>query len=200
MSTSHAGRLSHVLTPSRIALYMLLLAGTSALVAQTPRSQPIDVGVAYIAQRSLRANTMQGFWLEGGSAELGVNLWHGFGAAANLTGGHTSSIGSSGVPLTLVTITFGPRYRWHAAKRVSIYGDGLFGVANGSGSLFPVPSGATSTAKSFAWQISGGVDYRLSNRFAVRAVDVGYLRTALPNATDNVQNLFRVGAGVVVHF
>jgi opacity protein-like surface antigen len=138
--------------------------------------------------------------LEGGSAELGLNLWHGVGPVANLTGGHTGSIGSSGVPLTLVTTTFGPRYRWQAGKRVSIYGEGLFGLASGSDSVFPVPLGAESSATSFAWQVSGGVDYRLSSRFAVRALDIGYLHTALPNATGNVQHILRVSAGLVVRF
>ena len=187
-------------TPSRIALCMLLLTGTSAVLAQAPRPQPIDVSVTYIAQRSLRASTTQKFWLEGGSAELGLNLWHGFGAAANFTDGHTGSIGSSGVPLTLLTATFGPRYRWHAAKRASIYGEGLLGVARGSDSAFPGPSGAQPGANSFAWQLSGGVDYRLSSRFAIRALDIGYLHTALPNGAGNAQNLLRVGAGVVLRF
>lgn len=200
MSTSNPGRLSHVPKPSRLALCMLLLTGTSVLWAQTPRPQPIDLGVTYIAQRSVRTNTTQNFWLEGGSAELGLNLWHGFGPAADLTGGHTSSIGSSGVPLALVTATFGPRYRWHPGKQISVYAEGLFGVASGSGSVFPSSTGTKSSATSFASQISGGVDYRLSRRFAVRALDIGYLHTALPNGTDNVQNLFRVGAGLAVRF
>jgi opacity protein-like surface antigen len=187
-------------TPSRIALCILLLTGTSAVLAQTPRPQHVDLGVTYIAQRSLRASTTQNFWLEGGSAELGLNLWHGFGAAANVTDGHTGSIGSSGVPLTLLTATFGPRYRWHPAKRTSVYGEGLFGVAHGSDSAFPAPGGVQPSANSFAWQLSGGVDYRLSHHFAVRALDIGYLHAALPNGASNVQNLLRVGAGVAFRF
>jgi opacity protein-like surface antigen len=187
-------------TPSRIALCMLLLTGTSAVLAQTRRPQPIDVSVTYIAQRSLRASTAQNFWLEGGSAEFGIGLWHGLGAAANFTDGHTGSIGSSGVPLTLLSATFGPRYRRHTAKRVSVYGEGLFGVASGSDSAFPTPSGAQPGANSFAMQLSGGVDYRVSSRLAVRALDIGYLHTALPNGTGNVQNLLRLGAGIVFRF
>ena len=200
MSTSNSGRFSNVSTLSRIALCMLLLTGTAALWAQTPGPQRIDLGVTYIAQRSLRASTTQNFWLEGGSAELGLNVWHGVGPVVNFTGGHTGSIGSSGVPLAVLTTTFGLRDRRHAGKRVSIYGEGLFGFASGSGSVFPAPSGAKSSATSFAWQVSGGVDYRLSGRFAVRALDIGYLHTALPNGTDNVQNILRVGAGLVVRF
>jgi hypothetical protein len=94
------GRFLNVPTPSRIALCMLLLTGTGVVWAQTPGPQPIDLGVTYIAQGLLRASTTQNFWLEGGSAELGLNLWYGVGPVSNFTGGHTGSIGSSGVPLT----------------------------------------------------------------------------------------------------
>ena len=184
--------------PSRIALCMLLLSGATVLCAQQPR--PADLAVTYVSQRSLRSNTGQNFWMEGGSAELGFNLWHGLGPAADFTGSHTSSIGSSGVPLVLTTATFGPRYRWRAARRVSIYGQALFGVASGSSSVFPTPSGTESSARSFALQLSGGIDYRLSRHFAVRAIDLGYLHSALPNGNNNVQNNLRLGAGAVFRF
>jgi hypothetical protein len=100
----------------------------------------------------------------------------------------------------VLTTTFGLRDRRRACKRVSVYGEGLFGLASGSGSVFPAPSGAKSSATSFAVQVSGGVDYHLSGRFTIRALDIGYLHTALPNGADNVQNILRVGAGLVIHF
>jgi hypothetical protein len=184
--------------PSRIALCMLLLTGATALRAQQPRSA--DLALTYISQRSLRANSGQNFWMEGGSAELGFNLWRGWGPAADFTGSYTSSIGSSGVPLVLTTATFGPRYRWHAAKRVSAYGQALFGVASGSNSVFPTPSGTESSARSFALQLSGGMDCRLSEHIAVRVIDLGYLHTALSNGNNNVQNILRLGTGAVFRF
>jgi hypothetical protein len=79
----------------------------------------------------------ENFWMQGGSIELGANVWRGWGIAADLTGVHTGSIGSSSLPLSLVTITFGPRYRWHSDRRLSLFGQGIIGEANGFGSLFP---------------------------------------------------------------
>jgi hypothetical protein len=162
--------------------------------------QSIDLAVTYIGQRSLEASSSQNFWSQGGSIELGVNAWRGLGIAADVTGTHAGSIGSSGIPLSIVTATFGPRYRWHAQKKLSLYGEALLGEANGFRSLFPSSSGAQSSANSMALQIGGGIDYKISTHLAVRALDAGWLRTQLPNSTTNVQNSLRLGAGVVLRF
>jgi hypothetical protein len=138
--------------------------------------------------------------MEGGSIELGTNAWRGLGIAANVSGMHTSAIGSSTIPLSLVTVTFGPRYRWHANHRISIYGEGLVGEANGFNSLFPVLIGAQTHADGFAAQVGGGLDYDLSPHIAIRAVEAAWQHTQLPNGTNNVQNGLRLGAGLVLHF
>jgi opacity protein-like surface antigen len=100
----------------------------------------------------------------------------------------------------LVTTSFGPRYRWRSAGKISPYGQALLGIANGFDSVFPDPAGAQDSASSLALQLGGGVDYRVSDHFAVRALDAGWLRTQLPNSVSNVQNTLRLGAGVVVRF
>jgi outer membrane immunogenic protein len=184
-----------------ITLCLLLTASTISMRAQDHVAAPrADVAVSFIAARSLKASTSQDFWMEGGSAELGINLWRGIGVVLDGTGLQTGSIGSSGVPLVLTTVTIGPRYRWHAEHRYSIYGQALIGEASGSNSVFPTLSGATSNASSFALQLDGGLDYKLSQFFSIRALNVGYLRTTLPNGTNNVQNTLRLGAGLVFRF
>ncbi len=184
-----------------ITLCLLLTAFTISMRAQDRVSPPrADIAVSFIGARSLKASTSQAFWMEGGSAELGINLWRGIGVVLDGTGLQTGSIGSSGVPLVLTTVTVGPRYRWHAEHRYSIYGQALIGEASGSDSVFPSPSGATSNASSFALQLDGGFDYKLSRNFALRALNVGYLRTTLPNGANNIQNTLRLGAGLVFRF
>ena len=191
-------------TSSRMAICMLLLTSTGLLRAQatSPRSPALngDLAVTYVTERSLKAGTSDTFWMEGGSAELAFNLIHGVGVAADYTSAHASSIGNSGVPLTLTVITFGPRYRWRVDKRVSVYGEGLVGVASGSNSVFPSVSGATSNANSWAWQAGGGLDFRVASHLAIRALDIGYVHTGLPNATNNAQNILRLGAGLALRF
>jgi hypothetical protein len=177
---------------------MLLFSGASLLRAQQPNR--LDLSATYIAERSLKANTSQNFWLQGGSIELGANVYHGWGIAADVTGTHAGSIGTSGIPLSLVTATFGPRYRWHADRRLSLYGEGLVGEANGFRSIFPTPAGSQPEANSLATQVGGGIDYRLSNRLAIRCLDAAWSRTQLPNSTNNTQNTLQLAAGVVWKF
>ena len=104
------------------------------------------------------------------------------------------------LPLSLVTVTFGPRYRWHANHALSVYGEALVGQANGFRSVFPGISGATNASNSLAMQFGGGIDLRVKQHFAIRALDAAYVRTELPNGTDNIQNTLRLGAGLVFRF
>src|ERR1700761_1299296 len=131
--------------PYRVVLLAILLLASIELHAQHAQ---LDIGVTYIAERSQQVSTEQGFWMQGGSIEIGADVWKGFGLAADVTGGHTDSVGGGGVPLSLVTATFGPRYRWHPAGKVSVYGQALLGVANGFDSVFPDPTGAQDSANS----------------------------------------------------
>jgi hypothetical protein len=182
-----------------------LLFGTLLVGAARPtfaqKSEPrLDLAVTYTAGHSLHANTTQELWLNGGSIELGADVWKGWGIAADVTGSHSASIGSTGIPLSLVTATFGPRYRWHSQRRISLYGEALVGEANGFRSIFPTPSGATTSASSLALQLGGGLDYRPKGRFVIRLLDAGWVRTQLPNGANNLQNMPRLGGGAAFRF
>jgi hypothetical protein len=185
---------------TRTALCLLLFFGMWPLHAQESSLGRIEVAVTLATQRSLSASTGQNFWMEGGAAEMGFTLGRGVGLVADLSGLHTGSIGSSGVSLDMTTVTFGPRYRWSPHRRWSAYGQALVGEATGYNSQFPTPTLLETTARSFALQLGGGVDYRLSRRFSLRGLDVGYLRTTLPNNAGNVQHSLRLGAGLVYRF
>jgi hypothetical protein len=198
--SSFFGRSLHLPILLRITLCILLLTGSGFLRAQKPKLTRLDLAVTYIGERSVKANTSQNFWMQGGSIELGANLGRGWGIGASVTGSHAGSIGASGLPVSQVTTTFGPRYRWHADRRLSLYGEGLIGEVNGFRSIFPTNGGSQSDANGLATQVGGGVDYRLSGRFAIRVLDAAWVRTQLPNSTDNVQNNFRLGAGIVLRF
>jgi hypothetical protein len=190
----------HFRISSRIALGLLLLPGLPFLRTQAQQAHRLDLAITYVGEHSLKANTSENFWMQGGSIELGANLWRGWGMAADLTGTHAGSIGSSGIPLSLVTTTFGPRYRWHSDRRLSLYGQGLIGEANGFHSLFPATASSQPDANSFAAQSGGGIDYKVSDRLALRVLDAAWVRTQLPNGSDNIQNSLRLGAGIVIRF
>ncbi len=114
---------------------------------------------------------------------------------------HTGNINSSGVGLDLVTSTFGPRYTWSPRYgKLSFYGQGLAGVANGLNSVFPAASGLGTSANGLAAQVGGGIDLRLRRHLALRAIEANWLRTQLPNTTTGVQNNLRLGFGLVFRF
>ncbi len=188
-------RISHVF----LLITILFVAG--AVEAQQQPVGEIDLAVTYTANRA-NLTTNPSFWMQGGGAELAGQLWHGLAGVANITGLHTGG-GTSGVPLSIVTDTFGPRYTWSIPtkmrREVSVFGQGLIGEAHGFYSTFPGRPGASTNALSFALQLGGGVDIGLSHHFALRAVEGDWLRTQLPNSTTNVQNDFRIASGIVFH-
>lgn len=181
---------------------LLFFSSTHCVLGQeSPHSA--DLAVTYSAARSIEASNQEPFWMQGGSIELGTSTWRGLGVAANVSGLHTSSIGTGSVPLSLVTTTFGPRYRLHPQRsmtRISPYGEVLLGVANGFDSVFPGARSSQSSAESFALQIGGGIDYDLGHRLSVRVLHISWLRTYLPNGTDNIQNTLILGSGLALRF
>jgi len=66
--------------------------------------------------------------------------------------------------------------------------------------LFPNSTGATDTANSLALYVGGGVNYSLKHRLALRAFEAEWLRTQMPNATNNVQKNLSLGAGLIYNF
>lgn len=182
---------------------MMTVAACAAQTAgNAPASHKSGLEVAFTYDGTLSQQvTNSHFWLQGGSAQIHGRFYGGWGAVADIAGAHTANFNSSGVGLDLVTATFGPRYTWSPAQaRYSLYAQGLVGEAFGLNSFFPSPAGAMTSADSLAVKAGGGLNVRLAPHLALRAFEADYLRTQLPNATNNVQNNLRLGAGVVLRF
>lgn len=103
----------------------------------------VDVAITYVAERSKIASVDCGcFWLNGGSGDFVITLYHGLGVAANITGEHASNIGS-GIDLDKVMFTMGPRYTYSPKPRsgkgsgIAVFGEGLFGGIHGFNTIFP---------------------------------------------------------------
>jgi len=125
----------------------------------------------------------------------------------SLGGAHASNI-TPGVDLSKFTYVFGPRYTYDISRYSSIatrghsthlFGEALFGGTHAFSSSFPSPGSAVTSANSFVLQLGGGVDVALSRGFGVRALEVDYLRTSLPNNASNFQNDLRLAFGVTYH-
>ena len=190
---------------ARVLVAGAILGSTMATHAQLHKDDaksdgPLEVTVMY---QAVRVNPVSGSgaWLQGGSVQVGAQFWRGLGEFAEIAGAHNASFSSNGVGLDLVTATFGPRYTWaYPHSRISAYGQALAGEAFGINSVFPGTAGATDNANGLAFVVGGGVNYALQHHVALRLIQADWLRTQLPNATTNVQNNLRLGAGLTMHF
>jgi hypothetical protein len=191
-----------------------LLAGAVALslMAQAQQAaEPIsgDIAMAYSLERAKIVDTDCGcFWLQGGSVDAAITLFHGLGAAVNTTGEHRSNV-TPGVDLDKFSFMAGPRYTWTtnrfsaqflgSNRETSVFGEALFGGAHAFDSVFPTTSGVVTTASSFSMQLGGGLNIGIAKGFGVRALEVDYVRTSLPNNGSNTQHDLRLAFGVNYH-
>jgi hypothetical protein len=192
-----------------LLLGVALLPGLVAQAQQKSASTyttDVDVAITYVAERAKVASVDCGcFWLNGGSSNVAITLFHGLGVAANLTGEHASNIGT-GIDLDKVMFAFGPRYTYTPklplGKRpgIAVYGEGLFGGVHGFNTTFPSSTGTMGAASSFAMQFGGGLDLRFARHIGIRAVEADYVRSTLPNNAGNVQNDLRLAGGISFHF
>lgn len=197
---------------ARTLSFTVVLAAASCVPvmaqAQVAPSNRVDLAVTYAAAHAVHVGNSSTFWLQGGVAELHSQFFRGLGVTASGTGLYVAGKNPLVAPLNLVTITFGPRYTLFPDQRVSVFGEALVGEAHGFHSLFaygsgPVASpanGTTTSANSLAVQAGGGIDLRLTRRFAIRVIQADYLRTQLPNGGTNLQNNLRLAAGIDLRF
>jgi peptidoglycan-associated lipoprotein len=159
-----------------------------------------DISLGY---NHMNANAPPGqtnyFGVNGGYVGGDLHLMDWLSVTGQVTGGHANDISLLGQDLTLMTYTAGPKVSL-TGHRLVPFGQVLFGGAHGSDSYFP--SGTTSSTSASSWALStgGGLDVNLTRRFAIRAVDADFLRTALPNGSSNSQNHLMIGAGLVIKF
>ena len=182
----------------------LCLSATAAVYGQSaspsPReSQPMDFAVMFNAEHA-QYSYGSGFWMFGGSAEVAIKLKYNFSLAINSTGTASSGV-NGGVPFSKVMTTAGPRYTLplghSSAGRSRIFVEGLFGGVHGFNSTFPATAGPLTSANSVAMQLGGGYEWSLKRAWAIRVLDVHYVRTDLPNGSTNRQNDLLLGAGIV---
>jgi opacity protein-like surface antigen len=100
---------------------------------------------------------------------------------------------------TLSTYLFGPRVSYRSYRRITPFGEALFGVAHAGASI---AGGSLGSQNAFAMTLGGGVDYRLTNRFSIRPLQVDYLLTRFPEGTgsNQTQNNLRASTGILIHF
>jgi outer membrane immunogenic protein len=179
------------------SLLIVMSLGTGLAHAQsTPTASRLAVDVA-AGFTSIHANEGPGqcgcFFINGGSGEFSVTNSHDLSFVTNVGGGTTSNINNIGQNLTLYTVLEGARYTLGHGK-LAPFGEAFVGISH-TASNYVIYKNTTSAAA----MTGGGLDLRLSSRFAIRAAEVDYLFTSSPNGQNNFQNQLRLTAGIVIH-
>jgi hypothetical protein len=193
---------------SVLLLGALTMSLTGLTQQKAPSTTTTDLAITYVAERAKIASIECGcFWLEGGSMNAAVTFYRGLGVAANITGGHASSV-TPGVDLDKVSFMMGPRYTYRPDKwrghsfgqQVRIFGEGLAGGVHGFNTVFPTAGGVAGAASSFTFQVGGGLDWTIWRNIGIRVVEADYVRSTLPNGGNNTQHDLRLAAGISFHF
>jgi hypothetical protein len=191
------------------ALTMGATAQAQQQPAQKPQLQSVDLAVTYSPARAKIAQTDCGcFWMQGGSADAAVTFFHGLGVAVDLSGQRASNI-TPGVDLSKISFMAGPRYTYnmhHATDRflgskhpTRVFGEWLFGGVHGFNSVFPTSNGVQTSANAFSMQLGGGMEVSLARGFSVRAIELNWVRSNLPNTGSDTQNDLRLAFGMSYH-
>jgi opacity protein-like surface antigen len=181
---------------SKFVLGILVLS-TAVLSAQEAYTPRYEVGLNYSGVHVNAANGSESGNGNGGSGYFEYNLTNSLGLVGDF-GGYANT--RSSINEKLLTYMFGPRWNWRHS-RLTPYTQALFG----GGYAW---NASVNTQNAFAFAVGGGLDYRLTDRFAIKPVQVEYLLTdfnsaQLGGATRSFgghQNDIRYSAGVVLRF
>lgn len=177
-------------------LAVLTILGATAKAQDVPKVD-IFAGYSYVRENPSTSGASS-FSLNGGSASIAYNAKSWLSGVADFGAYHNGNILGTGADGTLSTYLFGPRVSYHHSGRITPFGEVLFGVAHAGASI----AGTSGSDNAFAMSLGGGVDYRLTDRFAIRPIKVDYLmsRFSETGTGNQTQNNLRVSTGIVFRF
>jgi hypothetical protein len=170
----------------------LLLVSCSMLSAQKkqfPIAAEVWGGYSYVRFEATELGFNDDLGLNGWIGGVSLpDLYQGLGVAVDISGHYTTEMEE-------YNFLIGPQYSYKL-KGMRFYGHGLFGKARdrlrqpGTTSLEP-----SDLHKAAAF--GGGVDFSLTDRFSVRAIQADYLIT---NAFNTTQHNLRFSTGLIFRF
>lgn len=132
----------------------------------------------------------QSFNANGGGGQIQYNANNWIGVVGDLDGYYVSTPPRAGA----FSYLFGPRVNFNPGK-IRPYAQAIFGGLVATGGI-----GQAGPENHFAMAVGGGLDFKVSEHFAVRPVQVDYFMTKFPDGLNNRQNNFRFGTGIVFRF
>jgi Outer membrane protein beta-barrel domain len=163
-------------------LAMLAFALPAKAQDETPKVE-LYAGYDYVRVNSAGRS----FNFNGGSGQLAYNVNNWLGILGDLGGYYTGEGATAG----LFSYLFGPRINFRGHGKMTPFAQVLFG---GARSIVNSPQNV------FAMTAGGGVDFKISEHFAIRPVQAEYFLTKFTDGGNNRQSNFRYSAGIVFRF
>jgi opacity protein-like surface antigen len=165
---------------------MVALMFSTAVAQETPKAD-VFAGYAYAGSGS------NGF---DASIVGNVNSWLGFGADVS---GQYSRLNENGIreKINSNSFLFGPRFSLRKNRKVTPFVQAMFGISRIHTQTNEFGPLVSFSDTSFGMALGGGLDVRLSDRFAIRAIQIDYVRSQFFNQT---QNKGRIAVGIVMRF
>ena len=187
----------------KAALLMLLLALPCGLFGQAvpggSRGADLTRFEAGGNYNLFRANAPPGqcgcFFMNGGSGTFLVNLTPAWSALADIAIAKASHLNGTNQDILVFNYLFGPRFTYRNSSRWTPFAEALFG-----GSKADVNYRFDINKQSFGLLGGGGVTTMIKPRWGLTVIEVDYVYTRIPNATNNTQNNLRIATGVTYHF
>jgi hypothetical protein len=186
------------------------------LNSYTPRFE-LFVGYTYLRVFPTVAYGNRIWWLNGGSTSIAFNLNRYLGLVGDFGGfNETRLMITTGNPPAATgpfaavdggsayTFLGGPRVSLRTHLRLTPFVQALFGEMHATEvSLCPTCTAILPAQNAFAMAAGGGLDIRVTHRFAIRAVQGEYFMTRFENLATGksaAQNDVRLSAGLVLRF
>jgi len=178
-------------------LAVLSFLGATAYAQESAPKLDVFAGYSYL-QANPGVNGFDSFHLNGGSASAAYNINTWLSGVADFGGYNNGNVFGTDRSGTLSTYLFGPRVSYRHFRKITPFGQVLFGVGHANAAAFNTANSQTG----FAMSVGGGVDYKLFNHLSIRPVQADYLLTRFGVGTvgtwteDNV----RISTGFVFRF
>jgi opacity protein-like surface antigen len=178
-------------------LAVLPLLGATAFAQETAPKIDIFAGYSYL-QANPGVSGVDSFHLHGGSASVAYNYKTWLSGVADFGGYNNGNVLGTGASGTLSTYLFGPRVSYRHLRKITPFGQVLFGVGHANAHAF----GTANSDNAFAMSAGGGVDYKLLDHFSIRPVQADYLMTrfGVGTAGTRTENNVRLSTGFVFRF
>ncbi len=179
---------------------------------QTPKPQPqgipkFELGGGYSYLGYYSSSSASSLKMNGWIVSADYNIFRWLGAAADFSGTYntlhsSSNPFSNNIKTNIYSAMAGPRIFPFGHRRfITPFGHVLFGgsyIRISAPPLPPVP-GFTQSDKETSWIAGGGLDWRITKHWALRAPELGFFHTKFFGGHPS-QNSFRISAGMAFRF